>query len=67
MDKNESFKDRLKVKKKRLLDTLIYNDILKDERLIKAFIDLPLKKFIPEKFINPVKLFEKCTKSFLFR
>jgi len=64
MDKNESFKDRLKVKKKRLLDTLIYNDILKDDRLIKAFIDVPLEQFIPEKFINPVKLYENVPNLF---
>ena len=58
MDRNDRLKDRLKVKKKHLLDTLIYNEILKDKRLIKAFIDVPLEHFIPEEYLNVVKLYE---------
>ena len=52
MDRNEKPKDSFKTKKKRLLDTLIYNEILKDKRLIKAFIDIPLEQFIPEQFFR---------------
>jgi len=58
LDRNDRLKDRLKVKKKHLLDTLIYNEILKDKRLIKAFIDVPLEHFIPEEYLNVVKLYE---------
>jgi len=58
LDRNERLKDRLKVKKKHLLDGLIYNKILKDERLIKAFIDIPLEQFIPEEFLNEEKLYK---------
>ncbi|MHA1932310.1 MAG: hypothetical protein ACW96X_07195 [Promethearchaeota archaeon] len=50
MDRNEKTKDHFKAKKKRLLDKLIYNETLKDKRLIKAFIDIPLENFIPEEF-----------------
>lgn len=66
MDRNERLKDRLKVKKKRLLDTLIYDEILKDKRLIKAFIDVPLEHFIPEKFMNIVKLYEDVPNLFYY-
>jgi len=62
LDKNESFKESLKHKKKRLLDTLVVNQILKDKRLIKAFMEIPLEKFIPDKikklFLNKVKPYE---------
>lgn len=58
LDRDDRFKERLKLKKKRLLDGLIVNDILKDKRLVKAFMDIPLEKFIPEKFKNIVKLYE---------
>ncbi|MFX0000022.1 MAG: hypothetical protein ACFE9Q_07755 [Candidatus Hodarchaeota archaeon] len=66
MDRNERIKERLKLKKKRLLDSLIINDILKDKRLIKAFMDVPLEKFIPEKFINIVKLYEDVPNLFYY-
>ena len=58
LDKNESFKESLKHKKKRLLDTLVVNQILKDKRLIKAFMEIPLEKFIPDKFKKLVKPYE---------
>lgn len=66
MDRNERIKERLKFKKKRLLDALILNEILKDKRLIKAFMDVPLEKFIPEKFINVVKLYEDVPNLFYY-
>jgi len=42
----------LEERKERLIDTLIDNKILKDKRLIKAFLDIPLEQFIPEKLWN---------------
>ncbi|MFX1418564.1 MAG: hypothetical protein ACFE9N_06560, partial [Promethearchaeota archaeon] len=66
MDKNERFKERLKLKKKRLVDSLILNEILKDKRLIKAFLEVPLEKFIPEKFISVVKLYEDVPNLFYY-
>lgn len=65
LDKNERPKD-LKAKKKRLLDTLIYNEILKDKRLIKAFIDIPLEHFIPEEFKKVAKPYEDVPNLFYF-
>ncbi|MFX1326076.1 MAG: protein-L-isoaspartate O-methyltransferase, partial [Promethearchaeota archaeon] len=58
MDRDDRLKEQLNIKKKRLLDRLIVNDILKDKRLVKAFLDIPLEKFIPERLINVVKLYE---------
>ena len=58
MDRNERTKEGLKSKKKRLLDSLILQEYLKDKRLVKAFMEVPLEKFIPEKFLNIVKLYE---------
>ncbi len=66
LDRNDRLKDRLKVKKKRLLDTLIFDEILKDKRLIKAFIDVPLEHFISEKFMNIVKLYEDVPTLFYY-
>ncbi len=66
MDRNDRFKEKLKLKKKRLLDSLILNEILKDKRLIKAFMDVPLEKFIPDKFINIVKLYEDVPNLFYY-
>jgi protein-L-isoaspartate(D-aspartate) O-methyltransferase len=45
-------KDNLKAKRKLLLDYLIVNDFLKDKRLIKAFMEVPLEKFVPDNLIN---------------
>lgn len=66
LDKDESFKISLKHKKKRLLDTLVVNQILKDKRLIKAFMDIPLEKFIPGKFKKIVKLYEDVPNLFYY-
>ena len=66
MDKDESFKESLKHKKKRLLDTLVVNQILKDKRLIKAFMDVPLEKFIPDKFKKVVKPYEDVPNLFYY-
>ncbi len=66
MDKYDRFNERLRNKKKRLLDSLILNEILTDKRLIKAFMDIPLEKFIPEKFMNVLKLYEDVPNLFYF-
>ena len=66
MNRDESFKETLKNKKKRLLDTLVVSEILKDKRLIKAFMDIPLERFIPGKFKNMVKLYEDVPNLFYY-
>ena len=66
MDKDESIKESLKHKKKRLLDTLVVSQILKDKRLIKAFMDIPLEKFIPGKLKKIVNLYEDVPNLFYY-
>lgn len=66
MDRNERLNERLKVKKKRLVDSLVLNDILKDKRLIKAFMEVPLEKFIPEEYVSIVKLYEDVPNLFYY-
>lgn len=52
--------EKLREKKKRLIDYLVLNKILKDERLIKAFTEVPLEEFIPEKIYedNPLLYYQ---------
>ncbi|MFX1592212.1 MAG: hypothetical protein ACFFCL_05915 [Promethearchaeota archaeon] len=66
MDRNERINERLKAKRKHLVDALILNEFLKDKRLIKAFMEVPLEKFIPEKFISIVKLYEDVPNLFYY-
>ncbi|MFX1279300.1 MAG: protein-L-isoaspartate O-methyltransferase [Promethearchaeota archaeon] len=66
MDREESLKEVLKNKKKRLLDTLVVNQILKDKRLIKAFMEIPLERFIPDKLRELVKLYEDVPNLFYY-
>lgn len=66
MDRNERLYEKLKLKKKRLVDSLVLNDILKDKRLIKAFMEVPLEKFIPDKFFSIVKLYEDVPNLFYY-
>ena len=66
LDRNERISEGLKSKKKRLLDSLIFQEILKDKRLIKAFMEVPLENFIPDKFLNYVKLYEDVPNLFYF-
>jgi protein-L-isoaspartate(D-aspartate) O-methyltransferase len=40
-----------------LLFTLIYNGYLRDIRLVKAFLDVPLKKFIPNELFSHFKIY----------
>lgn len=66
LDRNEKLNERLKLKKKHLVDSLVLNDILKDKRLIKAFMEVPLESFIPEKFFSIVKLYEDVPNLFYY-
>jgi protein-L-isoaspartate(D-aspartate) O-methyltransferase len=66
LNREESFKETLRNKKKRLLDKLVEIDILKDKRLIKAFMEIPLEKFIPGKFKNMVKLYDDVPNLFYY-
>jgi protein-L-isoaspartate(D-aspartate) O-methyltransferase len=66
LDRNERLHEKLKSKKKRLVDSLVLNDILKDKRLVKAFMEVPLEKFIPDKFFSIVKLYEDVPNLFYY-
>ncbi|MFW9819921.1 MAG: hypothetical protein ACFFE5_09950 [Candidatus Thorarchaeota archaeon] len=66
MDRNERLHEKLKLKKRHLVDSLVLNDILKDKRLVKAFMEVPLEQFIPEKFFSIVKLYEDVPNLFYY-
>ncbi len=66
MDRNERLHEKLKIKKKRLVDSLVLNEILKDKRLIRAFMEIPLEEFIPEKFFSIVRLYEDVPNLFYY-
>ncbi|MGV9203585.1 MAG: protein-L-isoaspartate O-methyltransferase family protein [Promethearchaeia archaeon] len=55
------------LKKRRLVEHLVSNNILKDKRLINAFKEVPLEEFIPEEFISPVKIYEDRPQLFYFK
>jgi len=50
--------DTYEVKKRRLLESLIKNQYLKDKRLIDAFLETPLEEFIPKEHLKPSLLYE---------
>jgi protein-L-isoaspartate(D-aspartate) O-methyltransferase len=54
-------------KKKRLLDSLIVNELLTDKRLYQAFMDVPLEEFIPRRFRDNRKLYEDIPNLFYYR
>ncbi len=54
MDKSVKFVE----KKKRLLESLIKKEILRDKRLYKAFLEVPLEEFIPTQYLDPIKLYD---------
>jgi protein-L-isoaspartate(D-aspartate) O-methyltransferase len=66
LDSKERQKDSLKARKKRLLDKLISIEVLKDKRLIKAFIDIPLEHFIPKEFMEKAKLYADVPNLFYY-
>jgi len=53
---NKENLENLDRKKRRLLDGLIRNHYLKDKRLIKAFLEVPLEEFIHPENLGPVPL-----------
>jgi len=53
-------------KKKRLLETLVKNNYLKDMRLFNAFLDVPLEEFIPKEFADPRKIYEDIPNLFYY-
>jgi protein-L-isoaspartate(D-aspartate) O-methyltransferase len=59
-------KDYLDRKKRRLLDGLVRNQYLKDKRLFNAFLEVQLEDFIPEKFREPLKLYEDIPNLFYY-
>lgn len=53
-------------KKRRLLDSLVKNEILRDKRLYKAFLEVPLENFIPKKFMPYAKLYSDVPNVFYY-
>jgi len=53
-------------KKKRLVETLTSNDLLKDKRLYKAFLEIPLEEFIPSNYQDPFKIYEDIPNLFYY-
>ena len=54
-------------KKKKLLEVLTSNELLKDKRLYKAFMDVPLEEFIPEMYRDPIKIYEDTPNLFYYQ
>ncbi|MEJ2252254.1 MAG: hypothetical protein P8Y97_21650 [Candidatus Lokiarchaeota archaeon] len=50
----------------KILNSLKQNKLLKDKRLYQAFIEVPLEEFIPEKFQDPLKLYEDIPNLFYY-
>ena len=60
-------KEKLTSRKKRLLDLLITNDLLRDKRLIQAFMEVKLEDFIPKKYIDFYKLYQDIPNLFYYQ
>jgi protein-L-isoaspartate(D-aspartate) O-methyltransferase len=54
-------------KKKKLLESLVSNNLLKDRRLYKAFMEVPLEEFIPNKYKDPLKIYEDIPNLFYYQ
>jgi protein-L-isoaspartate(D-aspartate) O-methyltransferase len=54
-------------KKKKLLESLVSNNLLKDRRLYQAFMEVPLEEFIPEKYRDPLKIYEDIPNLFYYQ
>ncbi|MBY9006006.1 MAG: hypothetical protein KGD63_04545 [Candidatus Lokiarchaeota archaeon] len=63
MNKDQNFFQ----KKEKLLESLVLKDCLKDKRLYKAFMDVPLEEFIPMKYREPYKIYEDTPNLFYFQ
>ncbi len=59
-------KEDLINKKKRLLDNLIQKQYLKDKRLARAFLEVPLEEFIPNKYLDALKIYEDIPNLFYY-
>lgn len=62
----ENRKKYYETKKKLLLEHLVKRQYLTDKRLIKAFIEIPLEAFIPEKYTDPSKIYEDMPNLFYY-
>ena len=54
-------------KKKKLLQILTSNNLLKDKRLYKAFMEVPLEEFIPEMYRDSFKIYEDIPNLFYYQ
>ena len=53
-------------KKRKLLETLVKHNYLKDMRLFNAFLEVPLEEFIPEEYADPRKIYEDMPNLFYY-
>lgn len=58
---------KFELKKKKLLNSLIVNELLTDKRLYKAFMEVPLEEFIPRRYRDNRKLYEDIPNLFYYR
>lgn len=63
----ENKDDLFKVKKRVLLENLVKRGILTDKRLFKAFAELALEDFIPNQYLEPLKIYEDIPNLFYFQ
>ncbi|MFX1393747.1 MAG: protein-L-isoaspartate O-methyltransferase [Promethearchaeota archaeon] len=59
-------KNLYEVKKRNLLDYLIKQKYLRDQRLFEAFLEVPLEEFIPKEFADPRKIYEDIPNLFYY-
>ncbi|MHA1763996.1 MAG: protein-L-isoaspartate O-methyltransferase family protein [Promethearchaeota archaeon] len=62
-----SMKDFYKNRKKKLINALVRNEILKDKRLIDAFMEVNLEDFIDRRYVNPINLYADVPNLFYFK
>ena len=53
-------------KKRKLLESLVKLNYLKDMRLFNAFLEVPLEEFIPEEYADPRKIYEDMPNLFYY-
>lgn len=54
-------------KKKKLLESLMAKNLLKDRRLYRAYMEIPLEEFIPRKYKDSVKLYKDIPNLFYYQ
>ncbi len=62
LEKNSRFKAKVQ-----LLGSLISSGYLRDIRLFKAFMEVPLEKFIPEPFLKTARVYDDIPNIFYFQ